>query len=454
MPIQSLPPWLSLPGAYLLVPFVHFHLLRSRLSRSAATLATLSLLSTLPLLFPCSDPLMDALVRASLCSYLVCRALEALCQPRRATSQWSRAHYLEFLVTADNPALRSHRRRASAPLPSRGRRARKWAHKHVPAEAQDPAFFASMARQACMHYALFAGARAYFERHQYTYEPWFLSLWDLDAVTSHFMFGLMLYSQMSLTSLWRLPFLIYCKYPHLPSFDAPYAACSLVDFWSNRWNSRIQLSLHKIVFTPIMKWLDSSRSDSKTKSKARTPTHLAIASCLTFLASGLYHEYCVFMFMPGELPGPTGLFFVLNGAACLVQVTFQRYTGYGTTWGTGRFWEFIGCPPMWRKLDNSCSLHPAFHMPQQLRHHSCPYPGYMTCLSHPLQHALIQQVLEPSLLHGQHAVHALANVLQQPSILGHAVDSMGGRHNISEQLVAVATTEVDVSWCSASSAKR
>ncbi|KAJ3015050.1 UNVERIFIED_CONTAM: hypothetical protein HDU68_012896, partial [Siphonaria sp. JEL0065] len=81
--------------------------------------------------------------------------------------------------------------------------------------------------------------------------------------------------------------------------------------------------------------------------------NICLASVATFMASALYHEYIILMFMPGQPHGLNACFFLLNGFLCLVQIKLQKVTGFGGakgTWGKGVFWGCIGWVAMWTIL--------------------------------------------------------------------------------------------------------
>ncbi|KAI9342256.1 hypothetical protein BDR26DRAFT_859428 [Obelidium mucronatum] len=152
-----------------------------------------------------------------------------------------------------------------------------------------------------------------------------------------------MYTQMSTTyTLSTLPVVILLDAPFIHMFKEPYFSTSLSDFWSHRWNYPIKETMHRLGFLPTLQAL--SAFDSRKNGITQKPPmyHLAIASFAAFVASAIFHEYVVFMFMTNEPFGQNGAFFLLNGVLCVIQHLFQHVTGLGHTWGKGPLWNLLG----------------------------------------------------------------------------------------------------------------
>uniref|UniRef100_M8BQ97 Wax synthase domain-containing protein n=1 Tax=Aegilops tauschii TaxID=37682 RepID=M8BQ97_AEGTA len=92
-----------------------------------------------------------------------------------------------------------------------------------------------------------------------------------------------------------------------PTFDRPYLATSLRDFWGRRWNVSVPAVLRPCVYSPMRALIGGGRGGA------------AMAVLATFLVSGLMHEW---MFYYITLQPPTGeatTYFVLQGACTVVE---------------------------------------------------------------------------------------------------------------------------------------
>jgi hypothetical protein len=80
-----------------------------------------------------------------------------------------------------------------------------------------------------------------------------------------------------------------------PIMQAPLSATSLSDFWGRRWNLGFRQLTHRLIFQP-----------------ARLRSGVAIATLLSFFASGVIHELVISLPARGGYGLPT-LYFVLQG---------------------------------------------------------------------------------------------------------------------------------------------
>ncbi|KAE8811189.1 putative long-chain-alcohol O-fatty-acyltransferase 5 [Hordeum vulgare] len=101
-----------------------------------------------------------------------------------------------------------------------------------------------------------------------------------------------------------------------PTFDRPYLATSLRDFWGRRWNVSVPAVLRPCVYSPMRALIGGRRG-------------AAMAAVLaTFLVSGLMHEW---MFYYITLQPPTGeatAYFVLQGACTVVESWWASHKGW------------------------------------------------------------------------------------------------------------------------------
>ncbi|KAJ3240234.1 hypothetical protein HDU81_004371 [Chytriomyces hyalinus] len=253
------------------------------------------------------------MIKGSLCVFLKWRVLEVAAMERSQTRGWTGREYMLFLVDSDYWALKhSVRKQGSAKF-----KQSPWQDKWIPWEKCDRVFYYTMMKEAVAHAVIFTLTTAYFETYGYQHDKWTVSLLDWRQVLPHVMLGFMLYTQLQLTYLWRLPFNHVLGIPYLPMHDAPYLSTSLRDFWAQRWNSRIQMRLRSLVFQPCISTLALAYPNHGA-------TNTRIASLATFLASAVYHMYCVAVFMPRESMYSTAVFFVVQGLACVAESTLRR----------------------------------------------------------------------------------------------------------------------------------
>lgn len=107
-----------------------------------------------------------------------------------------------------------------------------------------------------------------------------------------------------------------------PTFDEPYMATSLQDFWGRRWNTMVNRIMHPTVYDPVM----STCSHVIGRRWAPLP-----AIVVTFMVSGLMHEL-IFYYIKRESRTweewePTWevtLFFLLHGVCLAVEVAVKK----------------------------------------------------------------------------------------------------------------------------------
>ena len=119
-----------------------------------------------------------------------------------------------------------------------------------------------------------------------------------------------------------LPWLArWAGWPANPLFDRPYAAASLGDFWSRRWNLGFVGMNHLFFARPLTRRLGP-----------------AGALLAIFAISGLFHEVAI-SWPAGSTPGPPFLYFALHGLLVLAE---RRWAIQGRAWTN--FWLLAPLP--------------------------------------------------------------------------------------------------------------
>jgi hypothetical protein len=90
-----------------------------------------------------------------------------------------------------------------------------------------------------------------------------------------------------------------------PIMQAPLSATSLSDFWGRRWNLGFRQLTHRLIFQPV-----------------RTRSGVAVATLLSFLASGAIHDLVISLPARGGYGLPT-CYFVLEGLGVLFERSVQ-----------------------------------------------------------------------------------------------------------------------------------
>jgi len=97
-------------------------------------------------------------------------------------------------------------------------------------------------------------------------------------------------------------------------FRNPYLATSLTEFWSFRWNILISRLLKETVYKPCISAFDG-----------RLPAAAVVGMLLSFLVSGLMHEFMILHLDPKYF-GFFMLFFACHGAAAICENLGTRLT--------------------------------------------------------------------------------------------------------------------------------
>lgn len=114
----------------------------------------------------------------------------------------------------------------------------------------------------------------------------------------------------------------------LPMFENPFFTTSIRTFWS-RWNRAIASVLHRVIFRGKN---TNVRQAPEKKKDHKTPPRLdrrfffhSLQAVMTFLVSGLMHEYLLHFSPPPRLHGGQTLFFVLNGLMTVATTYVSKF---------------------------------------------------------------------------------------------------------------------------------
>ena len=114
----------------------------------------------------------------------------------------------------------------------------------------------------------------------------------------------------------------------LPMFENPFFTTSIRTFWS-RWNRAIASVLHRVIFQGKN---TNVRQAPEKKHEHKSPPRLdkrfffhSLQAIMTFLVSGLLHEYLLHFSPPPRLHGSQTLFFVLNGFMTVASTYVSKF---------------------------------------------------------------------------------------------------------------------------------
>ncbi|KAI9342266.1 hypothetical protein BDR26DRAFT_282137 [Obelidium mucronatum] len=314
------------------------------LSNYSMTATAVALMLGYPAIFPCSDPAVNVYIRVTSLLFLVLKVLEIGTFNRHFNSKWALRDYVEYMWSSSNIPIRLLELKQSD--------LQRTSRCHViGAGHQTLAFYMKLVVRLFLSWIAYSIAISYFQKYPYTpASGWFLNLSNPKEIVDHAMFGVLTYCFTGIIFNGLLPVFVILNAPFVPIFNEPFLATSLRDFWSNRWNSLIKTSIHRVAFIPtlkLLKSLSSNRDQEKPthseKQHKQPDIHYMIAVMASFTFSALYHEYLIFNFFTEPSLGENFCFFMLQGIFCVIQVYFQKLTGFGKTWGRGGvFWNFVG----------------------------------------------------------------------------------------------------------------
>jgi hypothetical protein len=110
------------------------------------------------------------------------------------------------------------------------------------------------------------------------------------------------------------------KTPFVPIMNQPYLATSVRDFWSNRWNLIVKRGFKSSIFEPTLMLLGHHRPFSKNVPHL----HLVIAGLMTFLFSGLLHEWTLLVMLDRDSAMEQFLFVIVHGIWTVIEVAVRK----------------------------------------------------------------------------------------------------------------------------------
>lgn len=113
------------------------------------------------------------------------------------------------------------------------------------------------------------------------------------------------------------------------AFDAPWAAASLREFWTKRWNLPASDTLRDAVYRPLFDALVSAPTDTCTKGAPGRERARVVASLATFFVSGVMHEFIIFC-LTGVVSLEMVAFFSLHGALVVAESAAARILAAAT----------------------------------------------------------------------------------------------------------------------------
>ncbi|KAI9342361.1 hypothetical protein BDR26DRAFT_933694 [Obelidium mucronatum] len=327
--VAVIPAWLLVLAVVVIIPQVHFQFLRSTLPNSAVTAIGVTLLILTPMLFPCDHVFYNYGMRGVSLIFFMMRFLEVATFPRSFTSKWTMREYYEFIGVSDNEPIRkftskNHQDKLSKTDP--------WMPKVAQARDRTLGYYLRQAARLLVMLVIMTFTTAYLEKYPFgenSKKMQLLNLLDLKSVLVNIMFGAQLFSSMDLMyTTGTLMIVDLLGAPYTPIFDKPYFSTSLRDFWSNRWNQPIKITIHRIFFAPTLALL---RKLDPTKDARQT--HLMIATLVSFAGSALLHEYACIMLIPHEwIPGEMSIFFMSHGIACVLWERLNLLSSLSISW--------------------------------------------------------------------------------------------------------------------------
>ncbi|KAJ3077417.1 hypothetical protein HDU98_000067 [Podochytrium sp. JEL0797] len=292
------------------------------------------------MLFPTSDPFTNYFLSGVSYFFFMLRFLEMGTFDRCFTSKWTMQDYYQFLGVSDNEPIR--RLVAKSPE-SQSSNPNRWKPKIAWPHDRTAGYYARESVRLAIVLVVLTWGHAYLEKYPYNSRGRsamrFLMPWDWEGVLEAMAFACQLYGVIDLLyTMGTLMIVEIVRAPFTPPFDAPYFSTSLRDFWSNRWNQPIKITIHRISFVPTLTFLQSL-----DPSKESRPRNLAIATFTAFAMSALIHEYAIIMLIPQVyIPGENAAFFLMHGVACLVVERLTRGGGGGRGFGPVVGW-FATC---------------------------------------------------------------------------------------------------------------
>jgi hypothetical protein len=315
------------PGA-LVVPLLHYAFLQTSLSNWMATLPLVLYSIVIPIIrgedFQGNNPLLMAAYFST-----ILRIVDIALMNRSALNSLTYMEYLEYFFAFKlPPAIQKN----GDEIGSHN------VDKHcVPYESLTIGYFFRVGIQYLAKYAVYAAII----RHLRTRTHWGLTptrriqdYSDLALAFDIHLLGLALSLMMEvLTAIGGHFAALTFKTQYVPIMNAPYLATSVRNFWSDRWNLIVQRGLKRVVFDPTLLLLGHQLPIRK--GKRISPIHLAFASLMTFVVSGIMHEWTIWINCVQPSRYEQLIYFTMHGFITILEVTFRKlvsaYTGVDLT---------------------------------------------------------------------------------------------------------------------------
>ncbi|ORY45527.1 hypothetical protein BCR33DRAFT_169687 [Rhizoclosmatium globosum] len=253
--------------------------------------------------------------------------------------------YYEFIAISDNEPVRRWTAKRAKPAS----KTNLWRPKLVTYEERTLLYYIWQVGRLGVVFFFLALSSAYLEKYPFqsqTRKLQFLMPWDITGILEAVALGTKCMSILDLAyTIGTLPIVHLVKAPYIPVLDSPYLSTSLRDFWSNRWNQPIKITIHRIAFAPTLKYLEDINGGID-----RRRFNVMVATLSAFVWSSLLHEYvCAMLVHEHWIPGEQSVFFLLHGIGCiLVEVC-------GVNQFTKRFGSFMGNMLGWLGKFSLCS---------------------------------------------------------------------------------------------------
>ncbi|KAJ3090341.1 hypothetical protein HK100_007474 [Physocladia obscura] len=316
-----LPVWVAALFVYIVAPLsLFFMLTATKLSNSSILAFFLPSVLGFALLVYTDDPVFDAFYKGALTTILSFCALDAAFIDRVDTKKWKLPGFIKFVLTVGRnpPHLAAGANQQN----------KNWKSKS--------ALVSQKSMEILFGYVAYVCAKCYLDKYPPSTDVFILFPFDSVGLFKQLVFAILLFSLVGFVSTGYTAFIaILTETSFSPYFSSPHLSITLGEFWSKRWNRRIQPVLRKFVFCPVVRRF-SKTDDPNAKPSGQT---LAIATMVTFLFSGLFHEIVVAACMKGVYLGRNMAFFILSGVLTLLQTHLYRNSGFGKTWGKGMIWK-------------------------------------------------------------------------------------------------------------------
>jgi hypothetical protein len=299
------------PGA-LVIPLLHYVFLQTQLSNMMATLPLVIFSVIIPILrcddFQGNNPLLMAAYFST-----ILRIVDIGLMDRSVLKLFSYMEYLEYFFAFKLPEaiqkkteeFKSHN-----------------VDKHcVPYENLTFRYFVNVGSQYTIKYLVYVVIIRHLRNRTIWTTPTRMlqTFSDVSLAIDIHLLGLALALMMEvLTAVGGHFTAFFFKTQYVPIMNAPYFATSTRNFWSDRWNLIVQRGLKRVVFDPTLSLLG-------IKAGRKAPaSYLALASLMTFIVSGLMHEWTILINCVQPTRYEQLLYFTLHGFITITEVTIRK----------------------------------------------------------------------------------------------------------------------------------